>query len=360
MTVYQNQNYSAQNDSKKYVEYDLESEKKRIAEGTEEIKKELLAKWQKAYAHAQIFPNSVVSMNPALIDFLLSFENTLFYNDLAKKFALNQQQRDDLPQIVWAICKNKNWLELETLLQNTLNIDSSQANQIASAVNNQILSKANILSTTNHAVSQNNAVNLKNAPITTENQTLANAIRIYPELGEQTITTARIKILNFPEPVRPSIKNWLADYTAVLGYDKHNSVARVNFLFHSENAKLLNSNDREKLSYILKAFDEKSMVTVDKVSKKIMFSESDVKVQPLENAQAPSRLNLETRNISKTPSLNNKISFSSPQKLAYERKDIPQDQPYRITPAPQTRPQPVENRPDPRALGKNVVNLREQ
>ena len=36
-------------------------------------------------------------MNPAVIDFLLSFENTLFYNQLAKKFKLDEKQRDAIP-----------------------------------------------------------------------------------------------------------------------------------------------------------------------------------------------------------------------------------------------------------------------
>ncbi|MDO8240585.1 MAG: hypothetical protein Q7T51_01175 [Candidatus Moranbacteria bacterium] len=199
---------------------------------------------------------------------------------------------------------------------------------------------------------------------------LADAMKQFPELGEQVITSNRIKIMSFPEPVRPSIKNWLADYTHTLGQETHSPMVRSNYLFHSKNAQGLSSSDRENLSYILKAFDEKSVVTVDKVSKKIIFSVTSSVEEPKQDRQIS---NSEFRISNQAPMTNdqmtkptltdapvNKISFSSPQKLAYERKDMPQDQPYRITPATQTRPQPAENRPDPRALGKNVVNLREQ
>jgi hypothetical protein len=77
-----------------FSSFDLQEEKKRIAEGTEEIKAELLAKWQKANAGAQIFPAKLASVNRGMADFLLSFENTLFYNDLAKKFNLTPEKRD--------------------------------------------------------------------------------------------------------------------------------------------------------------------------------------------------------------------------------------------------------------------------
>ncbi len=189
-------------------------------------------------------------------------------------------------------------------------------------------------------------------------------MRIYPELGEQAITSDHIKIMSFPEPVRPSVKNWIADYTYDLGRETHSAIVRSNYLFHSKNAQGLTSNDRANLSYILKAFDEKSLVTVDKASKKIIFSDNDsaeenrqVNQIPNPKIQAPNKFQNPNSNIQTVVEAPvNKISFSSPQKLAYEKKDVPQDQPYRITPAT-VRPQTT---PDPRISGKNVVNLRER
>ena len=53
--------------------YDLQSEKQEIAQITREVKKELLAKWKKSYANAQIFPAPIAMMHPDVVDFLLSF-----------------------------------------------------------------------------------------------------------------------------------------------------------------------------------------------------------------------------------------------------------------------------------------------
>jgi len=140
MTVYQKQNL----DDREEEAYDLETEKRRIAEGTEEIRKELLEKWQKRYANARIFPDKLQQMNSAVIDFLLSFENTLFYNHLEKKFSLNQNQRDFLPQIVWKICLEKKWDILENLI--ITNLNTPQAREIAEDINANILFKTKELS----------------------------------------------------------------------------------------------------------------------------------------------------------------------------------------------------------------------
>ena len=70
MTVLQFQN---QNTDKREEIYDLENEKKVVVEVTEEVKKELLEKWQKEYLNSQIFPDKVKKISIAVIDFLLFF-----------------------------------------------------------------------------------------------------------------------------------------------------------------------------------------------------------------------------------------------------------------------------------------------
>jgi hypothetical protein len=221
-----------------------------------------------------------------------------------------------------------------------------------------------------------------------EKSSIELALKNYPELNEQLITAEFITLPTFFEPVRPSIKNWLADYTAVL-YDKtHDSIARNNYLFHQKNTQNLNSNDRNRLSYLLKTFDENGLVTIDKNTKKILFPEispntNGAKVQPFALGQTPSRLNLETRNASELSSNTtqsqfrslapepqqqspaNKISFSSPQKLSYEKTVAPMQlnrttnpQPYRITPN-SGRQQVVDTKAvPPKPLPRNTVNLR--
>lgn len=97
------------------------------------------------------------------------------------------------------------------------------------------------------------------------------ALGTYHELGEQIITPYRLNLKSFPEPVRPSIKNWITDYTFNVGYDHHDNMVRGDYMFKNPNAKNLSPEDREKLSYILRVFDENAIVTVNTATKQIIF-----------------------------------------------------------------------------------------
>jgi len=104
-----------------------------------------------------------------------------------------------------------------------------------------------------------------------ENISISEALKQYPEIGDQLITLDHIKIRNSSGHVRPSIRNWLSDYVANLGFESHNSMMRGNYLFQNENAKILNYQDRQKLSQILKSFDEKTPLAVDASAKQVVF-----------------------------------------------------------------------------------------
>ncbi len=380
--IFPDKNY--QNNNPQNTGYDLNAEKERIAQGTEEIKKELLEKWKERYAHAQIFPDTISTINLELINLLLSFQNTLFYNDIAKKFGLNQEQRDILPQVVWHVCKNRAWGSTESLLQKNLNLSQSVASQIYQILDSQLLQKAKSMSA--------EAVNARQSLPETKSSlqdmldvTLSQALQQFPEIGEQLITSDRINIKSFPEPARPSIKNWIADYTFVLGYGTHDAIARANYMFQGTNARNLASADRERLAYILKAYDENTLVTVDKNEKKIVFPANNqetrnnnqanfksqtqnLQMHSSELNSQESRMNLKSSTLG-TPSTprssapeaqnpqTNKISYSSPQKLPYEKMRT-QQQPYRITPiyGQQKKEEPKK---DERILNKNVVDLRD-
>ncbi|MDQ1283814.1 MAG: hypothetical protein QG620_162 [Patescibacteria group bacterium] len=212
----------------------------------------------------------------------------------------------------------------------------------------------------------------------------SDALKKYPELGEQLVTSNKIRLKSFPDSVRPSIKNWLSDYTFNLGYENHNTIVRGNYLFQNENARALNSLDREKLSYVLKSFDENGLVTVNITTKQIVFpapsrsNEQETMNNRISNPPnkitnpsvgsgfrpEPASRNIEpeirTERIpepAKTslPSNNNmdKMQFSSPQTLPFEKEKLaPQSLPLRITPIPRKN---VEERELPR----NLVNLKE-
>jgi len=370
MSVYPQQFNDAQK-TPSTMDYDLQAEKQRIADGTEEIKKELLEKWQQRYANAQIFPTALDGTNPELIKFLLSFQHTLTYTDLARKLGLNQQQRDSLPQVVWQICVGKKWEQLKVSLINYLSVNSMVADQIVLALNQNIIAKARELSPWMPAQPTQAISQPKASADNLISLTISDALKAYPELGEQAVTSERIAVMNFPEPARPSIKNWLADYTALLGRENHNAIARGNYLFHNNNTQKLNANDRQKLAYILKSFDEKTIVKVNKKTKQIIFPVNNVtfdtkpatqisstaadkyqisnKIQspndqipntlparraeiqnsndkiskPVENSPhniiQPAQPALQTTNYKPQT---NRISFSSPQKLSYEKAPI--------------------------------------
>ena len=112
----------------------------------------------------------------------------------------------------------------------------------------------------------------KNLPQKTiEKKSLQEALKNMSGLGEQAITSFPIKLAQFDQPVRPSIKNWLHDYTSQLGQERHSSVERMRYLFSSENGKNLSSPDREKLAIILKSFDEDVPLPIDAGRQEVVF-----------------------------------------------------------------------------------------
>jgi hypothetical protein len=341
--------------------YDLELEKQLIAEGTEMLRKDLWEEWKIKYVNVEIFPPVLNDFNPALIDFLLSFQHTLFYNEIGQKFNLNPEQRNALPAVIWNICKSKRWEMTENSLQTSLNLSPQISNQIASLVNQRIIFKAKELASQPFTAKYNKTSSSSEitSPVSLP---LSEALRIYPEVGEQLVTSNKINLRNFPYPVRPSIKNWIADYTFNLGYEKHESMARSQYLFQGPNTKNLPASEKNKLAYLLKSFDENSPITVNKATKQIIFpTHIAASVAPAgwasgETAPAPSRPAVapqaEQKNI-------NSMQFSYRQKLPYEKTIAPA--------APiKSLPQNFSNSPrnfqpksaTPQNLPKNVVDLK--
>ncbi|HEX8974275.1 MAG TPA: hypothetical protein VF817_02185 [Patescibacteria group bacterium] len=105
----------------------------------------------------------------------------------------------------------------------------------------------------------------------TEMLALTPALEKYPNLGEQQVSINMLKLPFFQALARPSIKNWISDYHAVLGAGKHNSVERGNYLFRSENGKKLTPAERQKLSDMFKSLDEETPLAIDPVEQKIVF-----------------------------------------------------------------------------------------
>ncbi len=112
---------------------------------------------------------------------------------------------------------------------------------------------------------------------------LDKALKLYPGLGEQSITSNPLKLRYFPAPVRSSIKNWITDYHDALGAGKHSTMDRGNYLFHSENGKKLTPAERQKMSLVLKSLDEETMLDIDVDRQVIIFEVAKPLLAKVEN-----------------------------------------------------------------------------
>lgn len=108
---------------------------------------------------------------------------------------------------------------------------------------------------------------------------LLQALSKYEQLGNQLITSERIKVKSQTEPVRPSLLYWLKYYRDELGIGHHDSVQRGQFLFRSENGKKLSSEERERVSLILKSVEEDLPLQIDIVRNEIVFPHFEVSIE---------------------------------------------------------------------------------
>jgi len=164
---------------------------------------------------------------------------------------------------------------------------------------------------------------------------ISTVLEKYPAIGEQLITSTHIKLKTYPEPVRPSIKNWLADYTFTVGISNHDPIVRGNYLFKNENAVRLSGFDREKLSAILKSFEEKTPLTVNVNTKQIIFSTPERKEFPknplvdlsgIDSNAEPAEIN---RSPKRTETAKESIlNLKNPHTLPEPTKTIPNKESY--------------------------------
>jgi hypothetical protein len=103
------------------------------------------------------------------------------------------------------------------------------------------------------------------------NLPLLQALSKYEQLGQQVITSEKIKLKTQIEPVRPSLVNWLKYYRDELGIGQHSSVERGEFLFRSENGRKLSGEERERISLVLKSVEEYLPITIDTERQEIIF-----------------------------------------------------------------------------------------
>ena len=154
------------------------------------------------------------------------------------------------------------------------------------------------------------------------------AISKFPKVRDQLISSQRIFLgKDTSRPVVPSIKNWIADYTYNIGYGDHSSIQRSDYLFKGRNAKNLTQPEKEKISFVLKAFDEKKPLKVNKREQVIVFPEKSPQQSPQPKA-IPSQEKQSAINKKEEVKNVQKEQFDFRQKMPFE-KNLP---PFRITP----------------------------
>jgi len=190
-------------------------------------------------------------------DKLVSHETSNKIQEIGKKYNLQLLQLADISRAIRSYYFGEIHLEdFPSILYKEMGVDLNTAKEISQIVIQKIINDD----------SQERAYQAQLAKIS-----IPEALAKYPTVADQFVTSELISIRENQESVRPSLKNWLADYTYRVGYDAHSSIVRGNYVFQNENTRTLSNDDRQKLTYILKAYDEKTPVTVDTARKQIIF-----------------------------------------------------------------------------------------
>lgn len=106
------------------------------------------------------------------------------------------------------------------------------------------------------------------------------AVQENKEILNQLLTASPIKIADFEQPVRPTIKNWLSDYIKQKGTGYHDELERSDYLYKNANAANLPNKERAKLAKILRAYDEDAEVPISSENKLILIEELSKKESP--------------------------------------------------------------------------------
>jgi len=114
----------------------------------------------------------------------------------------------------------------------------------------------------------------KNTPANVREMPLIEAMRKFPRLGQQAITSNPLAMRGSQSEVSPSVKNWITIYQQETGPAPHEAFERSNFLFHNTNALKLPQNERNILNAVLKSLDENELLKIDAMRQRILFEDS--------------------------------------------------------------------------------------
>ena len=230
---------------------------------------------------------------------MCSAQTTQINADIIKKYGLPKEKSPLLAALIGDIFFKEIIIEkLPEAIQQELSIDYALAEQIAidegilmflpireylRGIESAILSWGGQLPATlppkpsihNVASPISSAQKIEQRPEKAEQKTqktLREIAKDNKEIMNQSLTNSSLKITEFEQPVRGTIKNWLADYVRQKGAGKHNEMVRSDYLFKSDNAKNLTPEEKTPVAELLKSYDEDSLLPYDE-DKKIIILE---------------------------------------------------------------------------------------
>ncbi len=208
-----------------------------------------------------------LSLPPNIKEKIISSETAEIVLKIGRNFNLQPLQMADISRAIRSYYFGETKLEdFPNILAREIPVDINTARQISEQVVEKIIKNESL------GIDKS----LVDIPV-------SQAISTYPKVGEQLITSGMIKLKIFPQPVRPSIKNWIEDYRSIMGAERHGMMERGNYLFHSENAKRITFEERKKLAEILRSLDEGIALKIDSSNQQVIFSEIEVS-QPAQPA----------------------------------------------------------------------------
>lgn len=240
-------------------------------EDQEFLQKEIISEWKKAYDHSPIFSPEIGALSEKTRSFLLSFDRVHFYDQIAKKYSFSQEQRIQLPHIIWETALNDDWNNLSQNLSVGISAPKDICEYIAQSLLRDIqnFSPTKIVS----QILQRPQTNNQNAILFIS---LKKAIEKYPRIMSQRITDSDIVFRGSDGAVTPNIKNWITTYHQEMGSGAHEPFERSQFLFHNKNAVMLSQKDRNILSKILESLDEGNDLPIDTDAQKISLLRLEV------------------------------------------------------------------------------------
>ncbi|MFH0852762.1 MAG: hypothetical protein V1845_04160 [bacterium] len=208
---------------------------------------------------------------------------------------------------------------------------------------------------------QPQTLNLENAPETTAapqpavtpeeliGRDISTAMLQNEKIGVQIISEKPIKLADSPNLRTPSVANWLADYAKYKSQFPEQDIAmiRIKYIHDSPNAKGLSEQERNVLNFVLKSFDEHTLLPFSKKTgllsiEKLIEAQAGQKTQPQKQSA-----------VVPTPAVAAPKPVSAPPLQPAQRPT----QPY--IPPPPVRPAPPKQMSSP-ASDTRVINLGQQ